>query len=125
MNGAKPASAPEGNSAPAAAPAAESTTPVGPGFGRLLQGAPRSPAPAPSPVQKPPHGRPFPAISRALFWTMLAADLLLLILAASVILTTRGRVPLWTLALAASAISLGAWLGCYAVWSSDIGRRGD
>jgi hypothetical protein len=122
MNGAKPASKPEQTELGVAQPASGAGHSVGPGLGRLLHGDNHermAPGPALEQTSQPDAST---SISRSLFWTLLAADALLLVLASCLLITGRSRPDLLVVILAVMAVALGAWLSCYAVWSRGPGR---
>ena len=116
MNGAKPANPPDQPVLPLSSEDGKSGgTGVGPGMSTLLQGQrPKEAATlpnAPRPETTPPAS---PSTSAGLQWTLLAADLVLVILAVWLMTGGAGPPGVAGIALGIVAISLGAWLGCYA-----------
>jgi hypothetical protein len=97
-------------------------TAPGPGFTSLLQG-PRNGQGAPGTSSQTPSPDPGASQARSpsLTWTLLAADALLVVLAAWQVTTRRGHLGFWGGLLTVLAVGLGAWLGC----SAFLHRRPD
>jgi hypothetical protein len=112
MGGAKPANSP--GAAASGAPETKGPT-AGPGFTSLLQGQHNEePAPA-SPGERLEPSPPPARSGRSLFWVLLAADGLFIVLALWLMVGRSGRPGRWEILLSVLALGLGAWLACYAV----------
>ena len=113
MNGAKPVNPPD----QPALPLAEGGGPaVGPGLGTLLQGrraggSPGAPRSGDTSASLPPAMRQ----SGLLRWTLLAADALLILLAAWLVFGRAQRLGVWEILLCVLALGIAACLGCWAV----------
>jgi hypothetical protein len=93
---------------------ADDTPTVGPGFGSLLQGQRSEEA---SPRLQPSSMEAFEEkveAPRSLSWTLLAADLLLVVLAIWIVMRDPSRPGPTEILLVVAALGLGAWLGCCA-----------
>ena len=115
MGGAKPAQPPAQVSLPP--PDQEGPgpgAPVGPGLGTLLQGN-RAGEPLSAPRESHLAGPKSASRSRfSLVVTLLAADMLLIVLAAWIVLRGPGRPGAGEVMLVVAALGLGAWLSCCA-----------
>ena len=88
---------------------------IGPGLGTLLQGQheqPKDPLPG---GNRPQPETPLTGMSSSLRWTLLAADVVLVLLALWLALGRPGRPGWMEVLLGVVAIVLGAWLACCAV----------
>lgn len=121
MNGAKPAE----SSAEPQLPLSEGNEGMngdapGPGLSTLLHGPGNGNAgpagTAPRPQGSTPQAR---GVSRALRWSLIAADLVLVLLAGWMVAGRGGRPGFWEIALSTLAVGLGAWLACSAVLLRD------
>ena len=103
MNGSKPVNSP----AQPPLPLSDADSPaVGPGLGTLLQGQ----KPGPSAAAASPETSPPPSLR----WGLLAADALLVLLAAWLVFGRTQRLGVWEILLCVLALGLAAWLGCWA-----------
>ena len=103
MNGTKPVNSP----AQSPLPLSDAEGPaVGPGLGTLLQGQKN----APSPASATPEAAPPPSLK----WALLAADALLVLLAAWLVFGRAQRLGVWEILLCVLALGIAAWLGCWA-----------
>jgi hypothetical protein len=116
MSGTKPANPPAQSALPLSEGGQEpKRAAVGPGLSSLLQGQRNGESPAALKTGRPENGGGSPARpSHALTWTLLAADVLLIILAVWLVAGRPGRPGFWEILLCVLALSLGAWLGCCA-----------
>jgi hypothetical protein len=115
MRGTKPANSPAQTALPLAGGQGPDESPaVGPGLGSLLQG------PRPDETNSRPQPSSFDPLEdkvdapRSLAWTLLAADLLLVVLAIWIVLRGPSRPGPTEILLVVAALGLGAWLGCCA-----------
>jgi hypothetical protein len=109
MNGAKPARTPAQPALPLAEDKNGPATTPGPGLSSLLQGQrPEEPCP-PQPLTHASEDGRSGKFRPILTWTLLAADLFLVVLAWW--LMTGGHRGGWGFVLAVAAVVLGGWLG--------------
>ncbi len=113
MNGAKPVNPPD----QPALPLSEGSSPaVGPGLGTLLQGRRAGASLGAPPSSDTASSRNTPlGQSGLLRGTLLAADVLLILLAAWLVFGRAQRLGVWEILLCVLSLGIAACLGCWAV----------
>jgi hypothetical protein len=115
MGESKPAKTPEQPSLEGPGKAAHGLEgPVGPGLHKLLQGQRADSSGSGPEASTLTEAAPDGGVPRTLRWTLVGADVLLVIAALWVVARSQNRFGLGDVLLVIAALSLGAWLSCCA-----------